>query len=303
MLLATALSTDVARSQAGAAANQLPFPPERTEDLVFQSRGAKLVGTLHLPPGKGPHPLIVGAHGSGHVDRSDLYQNEVAHYFAPRGVAFFIFDKRGVGESEGEYLGNYGSSMVTYAFDVLAAVDALKTRADIRSDQVGLFGVSQAGWVIPVAASMDKKGIAFTIIVSGPTVSIHEENLYSNLTGQTQGRPSGRSVAEIRRAMAEAEPLGLDASAFIPELTMPGLWIYGALDQSVPWREGIEDLDRIKAEWNRDFTWRVFADGNHGLRKSRTGGPWERPLPREPVNSYFEAMAEWLRSKGIAVAD
>ena len=46
----------------------------------------------------------IGVHGSGHVDRSDLYQNEAARFFAPRGVAFFMYDKRGIGESDGEYM-------------------------------------------------------------------------------------------------------------------------------------------------------------------------------------------------------
>lgn len=272
------------------------------QEITFYSRGTRLVGTLHLPPRPGPHPVLVGAHGSGRIDRSDLYQNEVADYLVPRGVAFFMFDKRGSGESGGTYPGSYSSSMVTYAVDVIAAVDAVAARDDIDASKVGLWGMSQAGWVIPIAASMEKDRIAFTIIVSGPTVSILEENLYSDLTGSTQGRPTGKSRAEIREAMAQADPKGLDASAFIAELTMPGLWIYGSLDQSVPWEQGIDDLKAISEEWGRDFTWKVFDGANHGLRKARTGGQWERPPPREPVEGYLEYMAKWLRDTvGLSV--
>lgn len=276
--------------------------PTATEELAFTSRGARLIGTLHLPPGPGPHPLIVGVHGSGRVDRSDLYQGEAARYFTPRGVAFFMFDKRGVGKSGGTYPGSYSSSMVTYAVDVLAAVEHLAARADIDASRIGLWGISQAGWIIPIAASMAQERIAFTIIVSGPTVSIAEENLYSDLTGDSYGRSSGLSREEIARRMATAEPKGLDASAFIAELRMPGLWIYGDLDQSVPWEQGIADLRSIADEWDRDFTWKVFRGANHGMRKARTGGSWERPRPSQPVDGYFEYQAEWLRTKlGIAV--
>ncbi len=275
-----------------------------TEELTFESRGARLVGTLYLPAGPGPHPVMVGVHGSGPVDRSDLYQGEAARYFAQRGVAFFMYDKRGIGASTGRYPGSYSSSMVIYATDALAAVDRLLTRADINGSKVGLWGVSQAGWIIPIAASMAQDQIDFTIIISGPTVSINEENAYSDLTGLTKGRPSGASAASIDKAMALVESKGIDASAFIAELKMPALWIYGGLDQSVPWRQGIADLRQIDDEWNRKFTWKVFEDGNHGLRKARTGGTWERPTPTQPVDGYFEFMAEWLRTQaGVPVSD
>ncbi len=277
---------------------------QRTLEIKFESRGTELAGTLFIPEGVGPHPAIVGAHGSGRIDRTDTYLNEAADYFVPRGIAFFIFDKRGVGASGGSYPGSYSSSMVTYAIDVLAAVDAVAARNDIDANSVGLWGVSQAGWIIPVAAATEKEKIAFTIIVSGPTVSIAEENLYSDLTGQTANRPSRLTDTEIDERLAKADPLGIDASAFIAELTMPGLWIYGGLDQSIPWRQGIADLKSISEEWDRDFTWHVFENGNHGLRRARTGGPWERPVPTEPVDGYFELMADWLRaSAGIRLAE
>lgn len=273
-----------------------------TEELVFESRGARLVGTLYLPPGPGPHPVMVGVHGSGPVDRSDLYQGEAARYFAPRGVAFFMYDKRGIGESSGTYPGSYSSSMVIYAMDALAAVDRVDEHDDIDGTRIGLWGVSQAGWIIPLAASLDQDKIAFTIIISGPTVSIREENLYSDLTGLTRGRPTGASAESIDKALAEIEPKGLDASVFIAELRMPGLWIYGALDQSVPWRQGVADLKQLAAQWNRDFTWKVFDGANHGLRAAKTGGTWERPRPTHPVGGYFAYMAQWLRTKaGVAV--
>ena len=274
----------------------------RTEELSFASRDARLVGTLHLPSGPGPHPLLVGVHGSGRIDRSDLYQGEAAEFFVPRGMAFFVFDKRGVGASSGTYPGSFSSSMVIYAMDVLAAVDRLAEHPRIDPERVGLWGVSQAGWIIPLAASLDQDAISFTITVSGPTVSIQEENAYSDLTGQTRQSPTSATAREIDLAMSAVESKGLDASVFIAELRSPALWIYGALDQSVPWRQGVRDLAEISAQWDRDFTWKVFENANHGLRAARTGGPWERPIPREPVEGFFEFQAEWLRTHvGIAL--
>ncbi len=295
LLIALLLTAATAGHAAGQAAVQ-------DTEITFSSRGTRLVGTLYLPSSAGPFPVIVGAHGSGRVDRSDAYLTEAARYFASKGVAFFVYDKRGVGASGGTYPGSYSSSMAVYAVDVLAALDAVTQRPDIRADQAGLWGMSQAGWIIPIAAAMEKERVAFTIIVSGPTVTIAEENYYSHLTGLTDGKPSGRTADEIDRAMETAERAGIDALSFIAELTMPGLWIYGDLDQSVPWRQGIRDLADVSAEWKRDFTWHVIEGANHGLRKSRTGGTWERPTPTEPAAGYLEIQADWLRDKvGLAI--
>ena len=107
-------------------------------------------------------------------------------------------------------------------------------------------------------------------------------------------KPTNLSRAEISRRLKEITPAGLDASAFIAEMTMPALWLYGDLDKSVPVDEGIADLKAIKAEWNRDFTWHVFPGANHGLKAARTGGRWERPLPSKTIDGYFETMDTWL---------
>lgn len=264
------------------------------EEVTFESRGTTLAGTLWLPEKRGPHPTIIAVHGSGRTTRNDHYQQQTAEHFSKRGVAVLTFDKRGTGRSEGTYPGSYSSSMVIYAMDVLAAVAHLKTRSGIDGAQIGLWGISQAGWIIPIAAAVSRGDIAFTIIVSGPTVSIAEENYYSELTGEDGPGPTGLSREEISRRLKTLAPAGLDASAFIAEMTMPALWLYGDLDKSVPVDEGIADLQAIKAEWNRDFTWQVFPGANHGLKAARTGGSWERPRPTKTVAGYFEAMDAWL---------
>ncbi len=170
-------------------------------NVTFESRGTTLAGTLWLPDKRGPHPAIVTVHGSGRTTRNDPYQRQTAEHFSKRGVAVLSFDKRGTGQSEGTYAGSYSSSMVIYAMDALAAVAHLKTRDDIDGGQIGLWGTSQAGWIIPIAATVVRGDIAFTIIVSGPTVSIAEENYYSELTGDDPMKPTNLSRAEISRRL------------------------------------------------------------------------------------------------------
>ncbi|MGI9518034.1 MAG: alpha/beta hydrolase family protein, partial [Pirellulaceae bacterium] len=274
------------------------------EDVEFGShQNTTLRGTLWKPAGASePVPAIVCVHGSGKVDRNGDYITELADYFSRRGVAVLCFDKRGVSSSDGEYVGSYSSSMIVYAMDGLAALDYLRSRDDIASDQVGVFGVSQGGFLIPVLAAVAKDKLAFSIIVSGPTVSIMEQNRYCDLTGISAGRDSGMNIDEVYRELEKTEPKGFGPMPYIAEMTMPALWLFGEHDKSIPIRVSIQDLNEVKQEFDRNFTWQVFPDANHGLRKSKTGGNWERPYPVEPADGYLESIARWLHDTvGIGV--
>ena len=61
---------------------------------------------------------------------------------ATNGFALLTYDKRGVGDSGGEYFGvgpaNAASGLGLLADDVLAGVEALAARADIRADAIGI---------------------------------------------------------------------------------------------------------------------------------------------------------------------
>lgn len=114
----------------------------------FESRGAKLAGTLSLPSGEGPHPALVWVHGSGPDTR-----DATAPFFTgllERRFAVFAYDKRGAGESEGVCC---PLDFDLLADDVLAAVDALRSRDEIDDDQIGLLALSQGGWIAPLAAT------------------------------------------------------------------------------------------------------------------------------------------------------
>ena len=63
------------------------------------------------------------------------------------------WDKPGVGDSSGDW---HNQSMMNRAEEVVSAIQFLKSRDDIDIDKIGLIGWSQAGWVLPLAASMSK---------------------------------------------------------------------------------------------------------------------------------------------------
>lgn len=126
---------------------QMSFLSFAQEDIVFHNGEVALSGTLYLPRASRPHPATVIVHGSGPESR-----HEYAYYarrFARAGIASLVYDKRGVGESTGKL---YQSDFRDYAADITAAVRVLRSRPDIRADQVGLVGFSEAEWTAPLAA-------------------------------------------------------------------------------------------------------------------------------------------------------
>jgi pimeloyl-ACP methyl ester carboxylesterase len=88
-------------------------------------------------------------------------------------MAVLGYDKRGVGESTGDW---NTASFDDLAGDVTAAFEYLKTRRDIDRTQIGLLGVSQAGWIMPLAA-IRAQDVAFLISISGAGISAAETTI------------------------------------------------------------------------------------------------------------------------------
>jgi hypothetical protein len=120
-----------------------------------------------------------------------------ARFLIRRGMAVLTYDKRGVGGSTGEW---NTASFDDLASDVVAAFEYLKTRPDIDSGQIGLLGVSQAGWVMPLAA-VRAEDIAFLISVSGPGVSAGETTIDHAQSEMTAGGMPQAGVGRIIELM------------------------------------------------------------------------------------------------------
>ncbi|MGB6624115.1 MAG: alpha/beta fold hydrolase, partial [Candidatus Acidiferrales bacterium] len=139
----------------------------REEAVRFTSGEITLAGTLVLPVGSQRHPAVVLFHGSGPQER-DLF---MARWFANQGIAALAYDKRGVGESTGDFR---AVPFMELCNDGLAAIGYLKTRKEIDAKRIGIWGLSQGGWLGPLAASRSAD-VAFVIAVSGPGVSPGEQ--------------------------------------------------------------------------------------------------------------------------------
>jgi uncharacterized protein len=159
------------------------------ESIHFASGNLTLAGTMLLPGGPQRYPAVFIFHGSG-PQRRDL---STARWFAEQGFAALTYDKRGVGESTGDF---QAGPFMDLCADGLAAVEYLKSRKEVDPRRIGVWGLSQGGWLGPLAASRSAD-ISFVIAVSGPGVSPGEQMLvyYAN-----ELRDRGVPEADVREA-------------------------------------------------------------------------------------------------------
>jgi hypothetical protein len=101
------------------------------------------------------------------------YLKTIGNEFLRRGYATFIWSKPGVDESTGHYL---KQTMEMRAEEVAAAIAHLAERSDIDANRIGLWGISQAGWVMPMVPAY--RSVAFVISVSGSAQTGQEQDLY-----------------------------------------------------------------------------------------------------------------------------
>ncbi|MGD8814438.1 MAG: alpha/beta fold hydrolase [Anaerolineales bacterium] len=149
------------------------------EEVSFTFGQDQLFGILTLPSSEGPYPAIVivsGARSTGAEGVSSTYYIEHARKMASLGYAVLRYDPPGVGQSSGE---RGFQSLDNRTEEAIAALHYLQSRSDIQWNRVGLWGISQGGWVIAMAAAAYPQDVGFIISVSGSGVGVAEQQVHS----------------------------------------------------------------------------------------------------------------------------
>ena len=180
------------------------------KDVFIQNGDVRLSGTLVMPRATVPVPLIVFVQGAGPETRAATLF--LADYFAHRGVAAFAYDKRGAGESTGDWK---HASFETLAGDVEAVVQFLSKQPGIDAHRIGLMGSSQGGWIAPMVA-LHLPDIAFVIVKSAAAVTPERQELARVERLMTREGDSSADIAEgqelYKNAIAYARTgIGWDA--------------------------------------------------------------------------------------------
>ncbi|MGW7356185.1 alpha/beta hydrolase family protein [Streptomyces sp. NPDC054802] len=157
-----------------------------------------LNGVLATPKdGRKRHGLVVYVHGDGPVDAAhDDGYKPMWEANAKAGYASLSWDKPGVAGAPGDWL---DQSMDDRANEAAAAIAWARARPDIDDHRIGLWGASQAGWVLPKIAA--KTPVSFVIAVS-PAINWLQQGRYNLLA---ELRADGTSASRTKAAITKSD--------------------------------------------------------------------------------------------------
>jgi dienelactone hydrolase len=160
--------------------------------IEIKTPNGVLTGTLALPNHySGKLGLVIFVHGDGGTNDSyDGGYKPLWEKLASVGYASLSWNKPGIHGSDGHWL---NQSMEDRAQEVIHAIDWAKTLPMIDNEQIGLWGASQAGWVIPKVVKKERT-IAFSILVA-PAINWVAQGKYNT---EKQLEQSGYSKEEIQ---------------------------------------------------------------------------------------------------------
>jgi pimeloyl-ACP methyl ester carboxylesterase len=191
---------------------------------------------------------LVALHGAsaGTRDSSPLYRH-LHETLPPLGIGVATFDRRGEGESAGE--------PTRGRFDAQAR-DALAVASALGAERSGLWGLSQGGWVAPLAATLSED-VAFVVTIAATGVTPAEQMRYYT---RRRLELEGYAPEVVERAVA----LRLQLEAWVHDVgSAPDL----EAAAGEPWfplaylPDSLFD-DRGKREWIAEMDWNprpVFA--------------------------------------------
>ena len=169
----------------------------QTEEFFFtfnNTRYSAEIGKHKSHPSNNATIVIIPGHGkTDFVGGTHFY--ELRQFFTGLGFTTLVWDKKGCGKSEGIY--EHHQSIESSADEAIAAIEEYKQKNLPGSAQIGLWGISRAGWICPLI--MNKyKPVAFWISVSGTDAFDNFRYMVEN-----NFRIEGRTEDEVKKLMHE----------------------------------------------------------------------------------------------------
>jgi uncharacterized protein len=298
----------------------------RESPVRFASGAQPLAGTLCLPEGEGPFAAAVLLSGSGPLDRDSDHprlrfgvSRQVAHALADAGFASLRYDKRGVGESPGDWR---AAGLFDNVDDAGAAFDTLAARPEVDARRVYVVGHSE-GAVLATALAGRGVPTAGLVLLSGSARSGEQVLLWQaariaptlpapvravlRLTRTDLVAKVARNHARVKATTTDVARIGgarinarwtrefmaYDPSRDLPALRCPVLAITGGKDLQVD----PGDLDRIaRLVPGPVDTW-LAPDVSHALRVQP--GPaslraYRKEVQRPVEPTILARITDWM---------
>jgi uncharacterized protein len=308
-------------------ANSDTLPATVIEKTVTVGSGQwALPGTLTLPKGVGPFPVVVLVHGSGANDRDETIGpnkpfRDIAWGLATKGIAVLRYEKR-TKQYGKQMAGDMNITVKEETIDdALAAVTLLRKTGKVDKNRIYVLGHSLGGMLIPRIGSLDKN-IKGLISLAGPSRPMEDiileqyEYLLSidkTATDKTKKDTLDKLKAQIKmikdpklstattKSLILNAPVKywLDLRGYNPPqlaktLKQPMLFLQGARDYQV----SLKDLNLWKTGLSskKNASFITYPDLNHlfitGNGKST---PAEYNNPGHVSNTVITDISNWIK--------
>ena len=142
----------------------------KSEEISFESNGLTLNGTIWYPDNNEEKALIIVT-SSGNSDRSASRAEAIL--FAQMGFTTFHYDKRGTGNSDGNW---EVATIEELLADDVTAIEYFSDKTEIPLKEIGIKGSSQGAAKIPNILN-ELENLKYGIVVSCPGVTLLESDL------------------------------------------------------------------------------------------------------------------------------
>lgn len=298
-----------------------------SHDLTFANGDHRLVGTFLTPDKLEPFTVALLISGSGPIDRNSNFKRlqidvmrQVADHLEAAGIASFRYDKRGVGETDGDYR---SSGFLDNVADASAALETLRARPEIG--QIFVVGHSEGALISTelAASGADVDGV---VLLAGTAKNGKEVLRWQarqlavrmprpvkwllRVLRQDIVRTQAKRFAQLEATTEDVERIQLirinakwfrefmdyDPSAALRRIEVPVLALTGSKDIQVD----PEDIEAMRLIVESDFRGEVVPDLTHLLRLE-DGPPSLRTYKkqaRRPVDAgLLERVSDWIAER------
>ena len=291
------------------------------EAFFIEVDDINLEAELFIPNnGAEQKPAVIFSPGSG----DSLYQNYAPGFietyildtFLSKDIAVLLINKRGMGQSEGLYT---NGSITRRAEDVLVVVEEIQNHPRIDTDNIGLVGHSEGGWVVNYAAAQNPE-IAFFISLAGPTITRREQAsdyyMFEAICAGLEGEEYDEYLEKRNKATDfsvkvgkvtnfgllgfDYRSMGFDPRNALRTVESPGLFIFGENDILVIPDKNIERMNDIfDGNMPDNLTMAVVKDATHSFRLvNHPCDSWNDPRQYEQSTEVVAILNNWLAEQG-----
>ena len=300
--------------------NQYP----KNEDVSFESNELKINGTIWYPKNEGNKAIVILT-SSGHADRSA--SRAEAMLFAQRGFTTFHYDKRGTGNSEGDW---QTATIDELVMDDINAIKFFSEKTGISLTNIGIKGSSQGATKVPYVLT-ELESLEYGVAVSCPGGSLLESDLnyWKNRNAEVIGNEidaatnfqrkvfefiAGKlSRADIEKAINNEKSNSWFSNVWVPNLDevqidkkllyspipyfettkQPILILQGTSDEIIPVNSHEIISEALTKSGNDSYTIILLEEASHSMYK--VGGSdfpyWSKLHP-----DYLTTIENWINT-------